>query len=140
MLSAANPAKRGAARNRAGAQNKILIVEDEFLLAMHMEEVLTGAGFKVVGEASAGDEAIHLAAQTTPDLVMMDVNIRGPIDGVDVATKIWDRFGIRSLFLTGNADIARSPRAAEAHAVGVLEKPISDSVVVRKVSEALAAA
>ena len=121
-----------------GDRNKILIVEDEFLLALHMEQILTNAGFLVVGGASDGENAISLAGETDPDLVMMDVRLRGPMDGVDAATEIWDRFHIRSLFLTGNPDIARSSRAAEAHPVGVLEKPINDSVVVEKVSEALA--
>ena len=121
-------------------RRKILIVEDEFLLALHMEQVLTRAGFLVVGGASEARDAILLAQETEPDLVMMDVRLRGPVDGVEAATEIWDRFGIRSLFLTGNVDIARSPRAAEAHPVGVLEKPINDNIVIRKVAEALAAA
>ena len=122
---------------REGPTSKILIVEDEFLLAMHMEQVLTEAGFRVVGEACEGEEAIQLAAQTNPDLVMMDVHLRGSMDGVQTAREIWDRFGIRTLFLTGNADIARSPRAADAHPAGVLEKPVDDGKVLRTLTRIL---
>jgi two-component system, response regulator PdtaR len=121
-----------------GERRKILIVEDEFLLALHMELLLDEAGFLVVGGASEAKAAIDLAEATEPDLVMMDVRLRGPMDGVAAATEIWKRFGIRSLFLTGNADVAESARAAKACPFGVLEKPVNDNVVLARVSEALA--
>ena len=119
-------------------KRKILIVEDEALLALHAEQVLSDAGFLVVGAAVNARSAIRLAEQTRPDLVLMDVRLRPHApDGVDTAVEIQQRFGIPSIFVTANAETARLPRAAAAKAVGVIAKPYSDAELVRALRAAL---
>lgn len=121
----------------AAEQRKILVVEDEALLALHAEEVLSGAGFLVVA-APNSRIAIRLAQQTMPDLVLMDVRLgRHLPDGVDTAVEIQERFGIPIIFLTANVQMARSPRAAGAKAIGVIAKPYSDLELLRAVTAAL---
>ena len=116
----------------------MLIVEDEFLLAMQEELLLLGAGFEVAGPAADAATAVRLAAETQPRLVLMDIRLNGERDGVDAAIEIWQRFGIRSLFVTGNAETALSPRAKAANAAGILSKPYGDREMIRAVKQALA--
>ena len=146
-LSAARVTSGSASRSRARrsrrpdgtpSKAKILIVEDEFLLALQTEQLLLESGFTVAGMAADAPTAVRLAGETRPDLVLMDIRLNGPRDGVDAAVEIRDRFGIRSLFVTGNAETARTPRAAAAKAAGVLSKPYRESEVVAAVNQALA--
>lgn len=126
----------GSVSQKPGSK-KVLIVEDEFLLALQEEQVLLAAGYEVAGLAADARTAVRLADETRPQLVLMDVRLNGSRDGVDAATEIWQRFGIRSLFITGNRETASSPRAAAANAVGVLSKPYRDDEIIQAVSQAL---
>lgn len=121
----------------AGQSNRILLVEDEALFTMHMEQVLGDAGFQIVGEAREGKQAVQMAGATGPDLVLMDVNLCGQMDGVAAATEIWNRFGIPSLFMTANPAVTRTARAAKAHSLGVIEKPVDGRAVVKTITELL---
>ena len=141
----ARPPDSGNAQERSSRRpggspikKRVLIVEDEFLLALQMEQVLLGAGFEVTGLAADAATAVRLAAETQPQLVLMDVRLNGQRDGVDAAVEIWQRFQIRSLFVTGNTETATGPRAEAAHPVGVLSKPYRESDVIRSVQQAFA--
>ena len=142
MLNATphTPVQRPPSEMRPDAdieKKKILIVEDEALLALHAEQVLSDAGFLVVGAAANARSAIRLAEVARPDLVLMDVRLRTHTpDGVDTAVEIQQRFGIATIFVSANAETARSPRAAAAKAVGVIAKPYSDAELVRAVRAA----
>ena len=67
---------------------KILIVEDEQIVAVDIQSVLERLGYHVVGTAASGEEACRMAAESAPNLVLMDVRIDGPMDGVDTARRI----------------------------------------------------
>lgn len=116
---------------------RILIVDDEFLIAWDLEHTLTAAGLTVVGIAATAECAVHAAERHRPDLVVMDVRLAGSQDGIDAAVEIWRRFHIRSLFITGNPEDTRSRRAEAANAVGVIAKPYRDDEVVGTLCEAL---
>ena len=118
-------------------KKRVMIVEDEFLLALQMEQLLLSAGFEVTGLAADAATAVRLADETRPQLVLMDVRLNGQRDGVDAAIEIWDRFGIRSLFVTGNTETANTPRAQAAQPVGVLSKPYRETDVIRSIQQAL---
>jgi CheY-like chemotaxis protein len=115
----------------------ILIVEDEALIASYIQDVLEESGFVIAGIASSGVEALTVAAQTVPDLALVDIKIAGPMDGIEVALLLRARFGIPSIFLSGVADPATMQRARAASPLGFLEKPFRPSQVFNALQRAL---
>lgn len=105
-------------------QARILIVEDESIIAMDIAMQLRELGHQVVGQASSGEQAIDLAQRLRPDLVLMDVQLKGVMDGIDAAQTIRSRFNLPCLFLSAFANDSDSlTRAALAAPVGYLSKP-----------------
>jgi DNA-binding NarL/FixJ family response regulator len=102
----------------------------ELLIRMNLECELTAAGFEVVGTAASADEAVSLADQQNPDVVLMDIRLVGPRDGVDAALELWHRFKIPSVFVSGNIDQATRQRAAAAQPLGFVSKPFVTSHIV----------
>ncbi|HWI55575.1 MAG TPA: response regulator, partial [Bacillota bacterium] len=108
------------------ARAKILVVEDETIVAMDIERGLRGLGYEVVGTAGTGQRAIKLAEQQRPDLVLMDIRLQGAMDGIQAGREIRQRLGIPIVFLTAHADAATVQRAKEAQPFGYLLKPFED--------------
>jgi len=108
----------------------ILIVEDDFLIAFELETALKDAGFKVVGVASSADEALSLAAEHSPSIVIMDVHLVGSRDGIDAALDLYNRQGLRCVFATAHSDEETRKRAEAAQPLGWIEKPYSVATVV----------
>ena len=102
---------------------KILLVEDEGVVALDIEQRLTQLGYVVVGIADTGAAALTLARAEQPDLVLMDIRIRGDLDGIDLARELASRHELPVVFLTGNADEATLRRALEAEPYGYVLKP-----------------
>lgn len=102
---------------------RILLVEDDFLVAMTMESDLAEGKYDIAGIANSADAAVSLAKKTRPDLVVMDIRLVGPRDGVDAALEIFAQTGIRCLFASANADAQARARAAAAQPLGWLQKP-----------------
>lgn len=105
---------------------KILIVEDEAIIAMDIESRLIALGYEVVGIAPGGERARQLAATLTPDLMLMDIHIQGPEDGTQVAQSIWKSHNIPSVFLTAFSDEETVARAVLSNPYGYLTKPFID--------------
>ncbi len=118
---------------------RILIVEDDYFVGLQNEDMLTKAGFSVVGVATTADYALTLAARETPDLVLMDIRLAHSGDGIDTAIKLLQRHRIRSIFVTAHADPATRSRAAPARPLGWLVKPFTAGALIKAVREALAA-
>lgn len=108
------------------SQHKILIVEDEAVIAMEIESRMTRMGYQVVGPASTGERALALARESRPDIALMDINIQGPIDGIQTAATLQEQMGIPAVFLTAYSDDATLERATGAGPLGYLTKPFSD--------------
>ncbi len=124
----------------AGASRKrLLIVDDDWLISMHLGQLLTAAGFEVVGTASDAATAVALAERERPDLVLMDIRLHGPVDGVEAAREIIDRFGIQSLFVSAHSDQGTITRTLAARPTGWLPKPFTEAEVLRAVRVALGA-
>ena len=104
---------------------RILIVEDEFFIALDAEEQAKSLGHTVVGIAVSADEAVRMAGEAKPDIVLMDIRLRGQRDGIAAALDIRDRYGIESIFVTANTDPATLTRAKAIEPIGVLEKPLT---------------
>jgi PAS domain S-box-containing protein len=104
----------------------ILVVEDESIVAKDLENRLKKLGYAVPATASSGEEAINKAAENHPDLVLMDINLKGSIDGVQAAQEIYNRFNIPVIYLTANADKKTFERAKTTEPLGYLIKPFKE--------------
>lgn len=102
---------------------RIMIVEDERILALDLAETLDELGYTVAGTASRGEEAIELARQLDPQLILMDVRLDGEIDGITAAETIRDEHDVPVVFLTAHADDDTLQRATRSEASAYLVKP-----------------
>lgn len=118
-------------------KSRILIVDDQAPVVAMIARLLTSFDYEVLGPADCSEAAIRLAAQLRPDLVLMDVNLAGEVDGITVAETIRTRFGIRSVLITGLEITAVLPRAQSASPVGFLNKPFSGSTLHTTIQMAL---
>jgi len=116
---------------------KILIVEDEPLIASYIEEVLGESGFEVAGIAASGPEALSLAAEAAPALALVDIRLTGPIDGIELACMLRQKYGLPSIFLSGLVDGETARRAETAQPLGFLPKPFLPSQVFKAIDRAL---
>ena len=105
------------------ANEKILVVEDEGIVVLHIKKTLEKLGYVVADIASTGDDAIMKAMECRPDLVLMDVVLKGAVDGVDAAEKIRALFGIPVVYLTAHADEATAQLAKVTEPFGYIVKP-----------------
>jgi len=121
----------------AGAERppRILIVEDEFLIALELENRLLEAGFVVTGIAATAGEAISRAGSEDPDLAIMDIRLAGSPDGIEAALELFKSFGIRSIFASAHADSDTRKRAAPASPIGWLPKPYPADMLLRLIRE-----
>jgi two-component system, response regulator PdtaR len=113
---------------------RILIVEDEFFIALDAEEQAKALGHAVVGIAVSADEAIRLAAEERPDVVLMDIRLAGAEDGISAAREIRSRYGIQSIFVTANTDPSTLTQAKAVGPIGVLEKPLTQERLKAKLA------
>jgi PAS domain S-box-containing protein len=102
---------------------RILIVEDEALIAEEIRERLAEAGYPVLAVADTGAAAIELVERTRPNLVLMDIRLKGGMDGIEAAQTINDRFGVPVVYLTAYSDQATLQRAKMRAAFGYVLKP-----------------
>jgi two-component system, response regulator PdtaR len=123
----------------AGHRVNLLLVEDEALVASYIRDVLEESGFVVAGVASSGPEAISLASERPVDLALVDIKLAGPMDGIEVARLLRERFAVSSIFLSGIHDPETMERAKVASPLGFLQKPFRPSQVFNALEKALAA-
>jgi len=104
-------------------QAKIMIVEDEPVLAKYIKEQLQKNGYSVAAMASKGEEAVKRVEEIQPDLVLMDIQLAGAMDGIEAAEKIHERFNIPLIYLTAFADNETLERCRITEPFGYLVKP-----------------
>ncbi|QLE44355.1 response regulator transcription factor [Nostoc sp. C052] len=105
--------------------HRILIVEDEFILAMNLKENLEWLGYTVVDIVDYGETAIEKATELRPDLVLMDIKLAGKIDGIQAAEEIWNCLKIPSIYVTAYSDKSTVERATVTFTFGYILKPVS---------------
>jgi signal transduction histidine kinase len=105
----------------------ILIVEDEAIVAHDLRQTLAEQGFDAFAVASSAEEAIATAASKRPDVVLMDIRIKGPTDGIAAAQALRERFGTPIIYLTAHADARTLARAKSTEPSGYLLKPVKSS-------------
>jgi two-component system, cell cycle sensor histidine kinase and response regulator CckA len=108
-------------------ERKIVIVEDEGLIAADLQGRLERAGYQVPGVAASGGEALQVIRAEAPDLVLMDIRLAGELDGIQVADKVRNEFDIPVVYLTAYEDRATLQRASQTQAFGYIKKPITSA-------------
>ncbi len=106
---------------------KILIVEDDPIIQKLIEYRLNALGYRVCGKADTGESAIFSAMDLKPDVILMDIQLKGTVDGVDAAKIIRKSLSTRIIFLTAFTDNAVLQRIKEVHPNGFIEKPFNDT-------------
>ncbi len=106
---------------------RILVVEDEGIVALDISQRLEILGYKIAAVASSGDEAIKLAEELKPDLIMMDIVLKGRTLGTEAATEIHRRWQTPVIFLTAYADPEALEKAKAAEPYGYIPKPFDDT-------------
>lgn len=119
------------------AQCKILIVEDEVLSALSLQLILKTMGHDMAQITTTGEEAILLAGKEHPDVVLMDIDIDGDIDGIQAAEKIRLEFGIPVIFMTGYSDEEMIEKAKDVNPLAILSKPLDINMLKAAVNSAI---
>ena len=105
---------------------RILVVEDERIVALNLQQRLVKLGYEVVGRAASGSEALNMAREKRPDLVLMDIHIEGAMDGIETATRLADELNLRVVYLTAYSEDTTLERARATMPYGYLLKPFSE--------------
>ena len=101
----------------------VLIVEDEALVAMFLTDVVDDAGLTAIGPASTPQEALAAAADTPPQVAIIDANLGAEGDGIALGGQLQRLHGTRIIFLSGDATLSANPAVHELHPLAVLQKP-----------------
>jgi PAS domain S-box-containing protein len=107
-------------------KRKILVVEDEAIIAMELKETLEHLGYSVLRTVFRGEDAVILAEKTHPDIVLMDIHLKGDVDGITAAEEISTRFNIPVIFITAHSDKETLARAIRSRPYGYLIKPFNE--------------
>ena len=115
----------------------ILIVDDEATITTQLEERLEWMGYKVLGSASSGEEAVRMAGKLRPDIILMDIVMPGKMDGIEAAEAIHKDMDIPIVFLTAHGDERFVDRAKKVEAMGYIIKPYQEEGLKAAVEIAL---
>lgn len=105
---------------------KVLIVEDELLVAADIEESLEILGYTVIGTVATGKDAIEMVNQNLPDIILMDIMLKGDMTGIEAATIIKQKHDVPIVYLTANADLATIEKAKFSLPYGYIIKPFTE--------------
>ncbi|MFC1669213.1 response regulator [Spirochaetota bacterium] len=111
-------------------KKKILIVEDDKISAKHIKLTLEARGYVVAGSVVTGGDAINMTAELRPDLILMDVNIKGDIDGIETAAKIKEEFDVPVIFLTAYSDTKTINKMKKVAPYGYILKPFRERELI----------
>jgi len=115
----------------------VLVVEDESIVALDLQSRLSALGFSVVGIAKSGERALELVEETNPNVVLMDVQLTGSIDGIEAARRIQETHPVPVIFLTAYSDQESIQRAKVSDAYGYLLKPFQERELIIAIELAL---
>lgn len=108
------------------SKTNVLVVEDESIVAKDIQQSLTKLGYNVIGTAPTGEKALALVEEFRPDIVLMDIMLKGPMNGIEVAAEVKENFGIPVIFLTAYADEGTLTRAKVTEPYGYIIKPFKE--------------
>ncbi len=109
--------------DRISAEPRALIVEDEALVAEELRERLSRLGFSVIAAVDSGEEGVAIATRERPDLVLMDIRLKGEKDGLQAAKEIREQIDVPIVYLTAHSDRLTVDRAKKTDHDGFILKP-----------------
>ena len=115
----------------------IIIAEDEAIVAMESKMNLNGAGHKIIAVVSSAEAAIEAFNGSAPDLMLMDIKLRGEMDGIDAMNEIRKCSNVPVIFLTGNSDSKTKQRVGKISNACYMQKPILTVEIVDAVNRVL---
>lgn len=115
----------------------ILIVEDELIAAESIARSLRKQGYTVIARINSGEKALEQIAKKCPDLILMDIHLRGDLDGVETAKRIREQYQIPIIYITAYSDSSTIERTTETNPWGYLVKPFKSQEVIDIVQKAL---
>jgi DNA-binding LytR/AlgR family response regulator len=104
---------------------RVLIVEDDMIIAAHISLQLTNLGYEITGIETRGEEAVVHANVNKPDIILMDVNLRGTLDGIETTKLIQQKLNVPIIYLTANTDEASFQKAKETRPFAFIPKPLN---------------
>ena len=119
------------------SKGNILIVEDEHIVVLDIQNSLENNDFVVVGQADRGEDAVKKAGELRPDLILMDIGLKGEMDGIEAATQIRKLFNLPVIFLTAFGNPTTVERARLAEPLGFISKPFEEQELVNNIEIAL---
>jgi CheY-like chemotaxis protein len=117
---------------------KLLIVEDDPFIALHLEMLVESWGYSVIGVCVTGPEAITMAELHLPDVILSDVKLLGPMDGIEAASKIFERQSPKVIFLTAFHEGPIAERMRALPNFGILPKPLDEGSLREALARAMA--
>ncbi len=118
-------------------RSKIIIVEDEIIIALDLKLRLENLGYVVLNIAFNGEDAIKLTGETNPDLVLMDIQLNGEMDGIAVANQIRNLHNVPFIYLTGSHDNSLLERAKQTDPIGFISKPFDEIEIQSLIERAI---
>ena len=119
------------------AQTNVLVVEDESIVSKDIQHSLKKLGYNVVGAAATGEQAVKLAVDTQPDIILMDIMLKGEMNGIEAATQIRQETNIPVIFLTAYADESTLSKAKVTQPYGYIIKPFKEIDIHTSIEMAL---
>lgn len=107
-------------------KGRILVVEDENIVAMGIQMMLRNLGYTITGIISSGENAIREVESTFPDLVMIDVMLKGELDGIEISKEIITKFGIPVIYITACPNSKKLERTWNSGCYGFIVKPFDE--------------
>lgn len=108
----------------------VLIVEDEYITCTDIANTLARLGYRVAGTADNADTALRMAGELRPDLVLMDITLKGPVSGIEAASVIRERYGLPVVYMTGHTDESTVDSAIRADPFGYIVKPVDERILM----------
>lgn len=116
---------------------KILIVEDDRIIAYSLKLMITQFGHEVLGILEAGEAVLESVRKAMPDLIIMDIKLAGEMDGIEAAQAVLKHFSVPIIYLTGNSDSATLKRSESTKSSAYLMKPITKGMLRSAIEEVL---
>lgn len=119
-------------------KGSVLIVEDDMLLSMVEERLITQLGFEVVGKVDNGPDAVKKVSELDPDIIVMDISLKGDMDGIEAMGQIREKSDVPVVYLSGSGDRYSYERAKKTGFTDYLTKPVTGGQLKAPLQTALA--
>ena len=116
---------------------RILIVEDENIIALDIQYILQKMGYDVFAIVSSGEESINIASLSMPDIVLMDIKLKGKMNGIQAAESIYNQFSIPIIYISAYGDEIAYVQSGRAEPFEYIRKPFIEGEIEDKISEVL---